>query len=230
MGLKTFREQLENDLQYDREISQFSILTKDTHEVRILGTVDSKSIYLFEAKNPNGVLMTAGWQGDEPAGWEACKILCKEAPECSFIPFVSPSCFVSRQHRNDYGQNVDRGWPSPTTAEGNILKNSMRDILPLGKECLLSLQEDPHRPFSYFYSWNASANIKAATKETMSDYFPLWGGGIKSPPKEGMFANYFVKAGCKMAIQLETPADGTRTVALRTACQVDCCKAILALI
>ena len=230
MGLKTFKEQLETDLQYDREISQFSILTKDTHEIRILGTVDFKNVYLFQAKNPNGVLVTAGWQGDEPAGWEACRVLCKEAPECSFIPFVSPYCFISKQHRNHDGQNVDRKWPNPVTPEGKILKNNMHDLLLLGKECLLSLQEDPHRPFSYLYSWNASTNIKSATKQTMSDYFPLLENGIKEPPAQDMFANYFVKSGGKMAIQLETPADGTRTVAMRTACQVDCCKTILALI
>lgn len=230
MGLKTFREQLEQDRLYDQEMSHFAFLTNKTHELIVLGEVDNRKTYLFKSKNPNGVLVTAGWQGDEPAGIEACKILAKDVSDCSFIPVACPSCFVSRQHRNDYGKNADRGWPNPTAGEGKILEASIGSLIELGGECMISLQEDPHRPFSYFYSWNTSNNIKQAVKGIMEDYFPLWEGGIHSPPNDAMFANYFIKSGCKMAVQLETPADGTRTLALRTACQVDCCKAILALI
>lgn len=230
MRFKSFQEQLDETRRYDEEISNFSFLTKDTHEIRVLGEVGNRKVYLFKSNTPNGVLITSGWQGDEPAGWEACKVLCKDAPECSFIPIVSPSCFISRQHRNDYGENVDREWPNPITEEGKILQRNMGLLLELGKQAMISLQEDSHRPFAYSYSWKAPSNIKAAVKQTLSDYFPLWEGGMKEPPAEDMFANYFVDQGCEMAVQLETPADGTRTLALRTACQVDCCKAILALI
>lgn len=230
MRIRTFKEQLDQDRIYEQEVAHFSFLTKNTHEIRVLGEVGNRKVYLFESKNPNQVLVTAGWQGDEPAGWEACKVLCGEVPECSFIPFVCPSCFITRQHRNDYGENVDREWPNPITPEGQILQKNMPLLMSLGKEAMLSLQEDPHRPFAYSYSWKAPSNVKAAVKQTLSDYFTLWEDGTKAPPADDMFANYFVGQGCKMAVQLETPADGTRTLALRTACQVDCCKAILALI
>lgn len=230
MAIRSFKERLDKTRLYEEEIANFAFLTKDTHEVVILGEAEGHKVYLFQSKTPNRVLMTACWQGDEPAGWEACKVLCKETPDCSFIPFVSPSCFISHQHLNDGGRNVDREWPNPSSPEGDILIRNMDRLMSLGKECMVSLQEDPHRPFAYLYSWKVPSNIKVATKEIMSDYFPLWGEGIHLPPNDGMFANYFVGQGCNMAVQLETPADGTRTLALRTACQVDCCKAILALI
>ena len=218
------------DHRYNREVSKFSILTNDTHDIVVLGQVGDKKIYLFEAKKPNGVLITAGWQGDEPAGWEACKVLCKEVPECSFIPFVSPDCVGTRQHWNRAGKNVDRDYPNPSSEEGKVLIQNIDTLLRLGKSCMLSLQEDPHRPFGYIYSWNADPQVKAMAKNEMRGYFHLWEDGLKTPPTKGMFGDYFVKQGCKMAIQLETPADGTQSLASRTACQVDCCKVILALI
>jgi hypothetical protein len=184
---------------------------------------------LLESKNSNGTLITSGWQGDEPAGWNASKILCQQLPKTSFIPFVSPACFLTRQHRNYDGKNVDRGWPSANTDEGKILQNNISDIVKLGESCFLSLQEDAKRFVSYFYAWNSSIEVEEMIQRKITNHFPT-SKDSKYQSKPGMFCEYAVNLGCKTAIQIETPADGSYTLAKRIDCQVDIVKSILQLI
>jgi len=224
--MKTFGDHLDQHREYEQEIAEFTYLTQKTHNARIIGYVDGTSIYLFEAKSPDGVLITSGWQGDEPAGWGASKILCQRFPNASFIPFVSPACFKSRQHRNDYGQNVDRKWPTPQSSEGKVLKGITKDLVRLGNRCFISLQEDPHRFISYYYGWGVGAEMDELITRKFKEHFPLT-EEPRHAVHEGMFGGYMIDCGGRMAIQLETPGDGSYTISKRIDCQVDTASAII---
>ena len=224
--MKTFGDHFDQTRQYEQEITEFTYLTKDTHTQRELGSVDGNSIYLFESKSSNGIMITSGWQGDEPAGWIACKTLCKQLPSVSFIPYVSPACFKTRQHRNDYGQNVDRRWPNPESSEGKVLKGITKDLIRLGNRCFISLQEDPHRFISYFYGWSVGVEMEELIARKLKEHFPLT-EDPRYTVHEGMFGGYMVSSGSRMAIQLETPGDGSYTISKRIDCQVDTASAII---
>jgi hypothetical protein len=224
--MKTFGDHLDQYRRYEEEIQEFANYTRNTHIIRELGSVDNNIIYLFESKTSDGTLISSGWQGDEPAGWEAAKILCKNFSNSSYIPYVSPACFKSRQHRNDYGKNVDREWPNPTTGEGKILKSCSEDLVRLSSKCWLSLQEDPKRFISYFYSWNVPIELEEAIEIGIKKHFPLT-EGAKHSAKEGMFGGFIVESGSSMAIQLETPADGSYTISKRADCLVDVVSTIM---
>lgn len=229
--IRTFKEHLNLDEVYEREISLFSFLTKDTHEAVNLGVALNRPVYLFKSKTPNGILMTAGWQGDEPAGWEACKVLCKTEIGASYIPYVSPDCFLSKQHTNGQGRNVDRDFADLVTHESRILDKHLKTLVSLGEKCMISLQEDRNRPSAYFYGWNMNSNTESVLKKIMKENMPIWLPGIKEPAdRKGMFAAYIVDSGAEMSIQLETPADGTQPLQDRIDCQVDAVKALLSVI
>ena len=160
LALKSFNNYILTDVQrnYEHEIAEFSVACMSTHKIKILGTDGQNSIVLFESKKPNGVLITSGWQGDEPAGWEASEELVSLAPECSFIPWISPGCFLNRTHTNNDGRNIDRDWPEAVTKEGFALKNNIELLAKLGNRCCLSLQEDCKRSVGYFYGWETTTN------------------------------------------------------------------------
>lgn len=227
--MKTFGDHLDQTRQYEQEILEFAYLTKQTHEMRELGLVDSTPIYLFESKSPNGILVSSGWQGDEPAGWAASKVLCKSFSRVSFLPYASPACFKSRQHRNDYGKNVDRGWPNTQTPEGVILNNNLETLIRLSQEGYISLQEDPKRFICYFYSWKASLELEERIEIKLKQHFPLTDGAKHVAPN-GMFAEHLVSHGVKTAIQLETPADGSYTISKRIDCLVDTAREAIKLL
>ena len=226
--MKTFGDHLDQNRWYEQEIAQFTYLTRDTHQVRELGSVDGNTLYLFEAKSPNGILITSGWQGDEPAGWEAAKTLAKTMKNVSFMPYASPTCFRSRQHRVDQG-NVGRGWPEVKTPEGQIINNNIDRIVNLSKEAFISLEEDPKRFICYFYSWNTSPDLEELIEIKMKSHFPLTEGAKHTAP-EGIFSGYVVAQGAKQAIQLETPADGSYTISKRVDCLVAITPAIVKLL
>lgn len=227
--MKSFADHYDQIRNYEIEIQQFSYLTRTTHTPVKLGEVYNTSIWLFESKTPKGVLITSGWQGDEPAGWQASKILCQSLPTVSFIPFVSPICFLNRQHKNYQGKNIDRGWPEAETSEGKILQNNISDIVRLGELCFISLQEDRNRFIPYFYGWNQTVELDEMIQRKITEHFPL-AKESNFGSKEGLFCEHAVRNGCKMAVQLETPADGSYTLSKRVDCQVDTVKSLMGLI
>jgi hypothetical protein len=224
--MKSFVDHYDQIRNYEFEIQQFTNLTKTTHHAREMGVVDGVSLWLFEAINSNGILITSGWQGDEPAGWNASKSLCSVLSTCSFIPIVSPSCFATRHHRNALGKNIDREWPNPITSEGGILKGMTKDIVRLGKRAFISLQEDPKRFISYFYAWNETNALSEIISTKLSQHFPLSETPKHTPPN-GLFCEYAVQSGCERAIQIETPADGSFPLSKRIDCQIDVVKSIV---
>lgn len=181
---------------------------------------------MFEANSSDEILITSGWQGDEPAGWHAAKELCYILKNCSFIPIISPSCFSTGEHRNSVGKNIDRNWPDATTSEGAILKGMTRDIVRLGKRAIISLHEDPKRFISYFYAWNETNQVSELLHKELNKHFPL-SENTKHTAPQGLFCEYAVESGCDMAIQLETPADGSYPLAKRVECQVDVVKSLV---
>ena len=225
--MKTFGDHFDQTRQYEQEITEFTYLTKDTHTQRELGSVDGNSIYLFESKSSNGIMITSGWQGDEPAGWIACKTLCKQLPSVSFIPYVSPACFKTRQHRNDYGRNVDRGWPEVLTPEGKVLQANISELVRLSKNGLVSLHEDPKRFISYFYGWNLSSETEEIIQIKLKKHFPLTEDAKHTPPDRGLFSEYMISKGIKAAVQLETPADGSYTISVRRDCLIETANAVI---
>lgn len=224
--MKSFTDYQDQKRNYEIEINEFCYLTQKTHNIVEIGIYEDLPVFLFESKNSNETLVTSGWQGDEPAGWCAAKVLCTRFPQTSFIPFVSPACFLTRQHRNYEGKNVDRGWPEIKTQEGMILQSNLYRLITLGRECFLSLQEDPKRFTSYFYAWNESNEIADIVQRKLTEHFSLSENSKTSPPK-GLFCEHMVKHGCKMAIQTETPADGSFTLSKRIDCQVAVVEAVI---
>lgn len=218
--MRTFGEHLDQVRKYEEEISLFSYLSKDTHKIVDLGSVDGNAIYMFESTESDGTMVTSGWQGDEPAGWEAAKSLVKIFPRTSFIPYAVPSAFKSRQHKNDYGMNPDAKWPNPLTPEGKIFLSNIERLVQNSKKMFLSLQEDPKRFICYYYGWKTSSEVEEIIEVGLKNYFPL-SEGMKHTPREGMFGEFIVANGCKMAIQLETPADGSYPISKRIDCLVD---------
>lgn len=227
--MKSFNEHLDQSRRYEQEIEQFQYASRETHRVVELGSVDNNVIYLFEAKESDGTLVTSGWQGDEPAGWEAAKRLINKHPRTSFVPFVSPACFKTRQHLDDYGRNIDRDWPEAVTPEGKILKNNIKRLAKLGEKCMVSLQEDQKRFISYYFGWKTTPEVDEAIEMTIRNHFPL-SENMKHAPLKGMFCEFAVGSGMSMAVQLETPADGSYNLALRTDCLVSACSKILRLV
>lgn len=221
--LKSFNNYILTDVQrnYEHEIAEFSVACMSTHKIKILGTDGQNSIVLFESKKPNGVLITSGWQGDEPAGWEASEELVSLAPECSFIPWISPGCFLNRTHTNNDGRNIDRDWPEAVTKEGFALKNNIELLTKLGNRCCLSLQEDCKRSVGYFYGWETTTNLNTVIRNSMKRYVPEWTQNTShKPPNGGRFCEYAVQSGCRCGVQLETPADGTVKLSTRILCLV----------
>ena len=227
--MKTFGDHLDQYREYQQEIAEFTYLSRNTHTPIELGVVDGNPIYLFEAKTPNGVLVTSGWQGDEPAGWGASKVLCEKFPAVSFLPFASPACFLTRQHKNDYGRNVDRNWPEVVTPEGKVLKSKLKDLVRLGSRCFVSLQEDGKRFVPYYYGWSITDSMSATIAETLKNHFPTYGEIEHTPPDRGLFCEYMKDQGCAMAVQIETPADGSYTISQRIGCQVDVVSSLITL-
>lgn len=218
--MKSFGEHLELTRKYEEEISQFSYITRDTHRIVELGSVDGDTIYLFEATESDGTMVTSGWQGDEPAGWETAKRLAVKFARTSFIPYVSPACFKTGEHRNYYGKNVDRGYPEATTGESKILLANLDRISSLSQKLFLSLQEDAKRFVPYYYSWATPVEIEEIIETTIKRHFPLT-EQLKYTAHEGMFGGFIVESGAQMAVQLETPADGSYTIARRVDCLFD---------
>jgi hypothetical protein len=226
--MKSFGDHIDQQRLYTQEIAEFAYITKNTHTIQELGVVDGSTIYLFKSNTPNGILVTAGWQGDEPAGWQSCKNLCETIPDASFIPIVSPSCFISRQHFNDYSRNVDASWPDVVTAEGKVLHENIELLTTLSSKAFFSLQEDRKRGVSYFYTWgDVAVDLKQSIHDTMNHHIPQWNSGDRSAPDRGLFGAYIVSCGSKQAFQIETPADGTYPLAKRIECQSDTVRTIV---
>ena len=60
----------------------------------------------------------------------------------------------------------------------------------------------------------------------LKEHFPLT-EDPRHTVHEGMFGGYMVSSGSRMAIQLETPGDGSYTISKRIDCQVDTASAII---
>jgi hypothetical protein len=224
--MKTFTDHFDQIRNYQLFIEEFLYTTKSTHKPVEMGMIDGMPILLFESNTPNEILITSGWQGDEPAGWNTAKIISSKLVNCSFIPIVSPYCFSSRKHRNALEKNIDRGWPEVKTEEGMILNNKIKDIIRLGRKAFISLQEDPKRFVSYFYAWNETNELSDIVTSKLSEHFPL-SETPKHVAPDGLFCEYAVQNGCELSIQIETPADGSFPLTKRVNCQVDVVKSIV---
>lgn len=212
---------------YSAIVDALSKALRNTHKKVEIGNDDlGLPIYLWESYQPK-YLITAGWQGDEPAGWNACLDLVESDWEglksLSFMPIACPSSMVLRSHFDSLGYNSDRDFPNPQ-AESSRAIVKVTDLLvslaPIGH---FSLQEDPHRSFAYAYSWGDSPIqkvIKILDNGPRSGMV-MWDKGERVPKHDGMFCEHLQNHGVPFSIQTETPADGTVSLRRRTDAQVD---------
>jgi hypothetical protein len=223
--VKPFRDYLiEEKRSYSPLVEEMTAVLSKTHKRVQIGTEQGMPIYLWESYKPR-LLVMAGWQGHEPAGWLACLELAQEAPkDISFLPVACPSAFVTGQKFDYEGVNADEHFPEPRSHSGKEIMKSTKRLVELAKEGCLSLQEDPNRSFGYTYSWGTAPVKKAvALLKTM---VPVMGNGVIVPRRKGLFCEHLHSQGVPYCLQVETPADGTVPLQRRIEAQVALVKAL----
>lgn len=223
--MKPFKDYLiEEKRSYSPYVEEMTALLSKTHKRVQIGSEQGMPIYLWESYKPR-LLVTAGWQGDEPAGWLACLDLAEEAPkDISFLPVVCPSAFVSGQHRDWEGVNPDANFPDPRAASAKEILKSTNRLVELAKGGCISLQEDPNRSFSYTYAWG-SAPVKKAVR-ILKSTLPILEDGVLKPKRKGLFCDHLHANGVPYCLQVETPADGTVPLMKRVEAQVAVVEAL----
>ena len=196
---------------------------KNTHKKVEIGTDNGMPIFLWQSYEPE-YLITAGWQGDEPAGWEACRELAARGfKTLSYLPVVCPSAFVYNEHLDWQGINPDRFFPDPMAESSRAVAAVTELLVSLSPKGHLSLQEDPRRSFAYAYSWGRSPISKVIQifDDGPRKGLVIWKNGEREGKHEGMFCEHMHKNGVPYCIQTETPADGTVPLINRVTAQVD---------
>jgi hypothetical protein len=155
-----------NDIKYYYK-SLKEIVKKSCLNIVTLGKVSNEKIYLInKTKSNNGVLITAGFHGEEPAGcWSILKYLKEEKNigNTSFIPIVNPTGFKVGERLNMYGENPNRGFVTSgkLSKEGKILVKHIDLLTKISKEGILTLHEDCDANDCFVYCHN---NKKVARK------------------------------------------------------------------
>jgi len=196
---------------YEMFVDRFSNSLKNTHKRVEIGQDNGLPIYLWKSYKPE-YLITAGWQGDEPAGWNACMKLAEEGyKNLSFVPVVCPSAFVSGDHMDWQGVNNDRNFPTPSGESSKAMNDATETLVSLSLKGHFSLQEDPKRSFAYAYFWGNAPKSKVIE---ILDNGPrsglvMWDEGERKPKQKGMFCQHLHNHGVPFSVQTETPADGS---------------------
>lgn len=206
---KNFLEFVENP--YQKYITEFSSIIKNTHNKKKVGTVD----VFFpkqESKKPNK-LITSGLQGDEPAGPLALLEWIKSNKIPSnvfFIPIVSAESYLNKTHFDDSGKNVNLDIPNnPADEIKELINPALLQRMSVGG--YLSCQEDPERDMAYLLVWKSKKELVESFLDILRKNFKLHKNGVLDSTIEDneTLGHYCAKLGSLFSITTETPVINT---------------------
>ena len=189
-------------------LTQFENAIKSTHD-----RVNMNGHTMFTPKHQNPVLqnkmIVSCFHGDEPAGWlgllEFVKNYNTENVNVTYLPIISEDAFRTGNHLNMQGENPNLLVTSNPSKEMRRLLEVQDMWLPRASHGFLDLHEDPWRNQGYVFSWSDRGDLTDRMVENLSQFFPLFAGGILTEDPQDMLGEYMAKNGVCPSITHETP-------------------------
>ncbi len=193
--MKTLSRYLREERSIEKYLDEFESAVQSTHKKEKFG--DTVLFSPIEPSLENSLLITAGVQGDEPAGWVALRRWAKtgKIPNNVFvIPVMSFESFENETHYDDEGQNVNHDIPKDPSDEMKNIIDKKDELRKMSKNGFLSLQEDPNRSEGYLFVWKDNSGIAKNLLEIMKSHFSIYEDGIIGlEDDQGMFGEYAVR-------------------------------------
>lgn len=189
-------------------MTKFENAVRKTHQKIKFGDT-----YIFRPISPsleNSLLITAGVQGDEPAGWVAMLEWAQSTTvpnNVYMIPIMSVESYENGSHYDHDGENTNHNIPkNPSNEMENILDNE-KELKKMTRGGFLSLQEDPNRSEGYLFIWKDNSDLSSRLLDIMSSHFQIYEDGILGlEDDQGMFGEYAVRTlNTPNAYTTETP-------------------------
>ena len=192
-------------------LTEFGNAVVKTHQRVKIGGKDFFVPYRFKPNCPNKMI-SACWQGDEPAGWlgllEYVKKFNPENANVTYMPVASKEVFESGEHEDNRGENPNHNIPNNPSHETRMLLQSIRRWLPYAAHGFLDLHEDPWRSEGYIFLWSDCKGLGSRLVHLLSKNFPLHKGGVIIQDDQGMMGDYLSKLGVQPCVTTETPVKG----------------------
>jgi len=189
-------------------LTEFENAVKSTHD-----RVNMNGHTMFTPKHQNPTLpnkmIVSCFHGDEPAGWigllEFVKNYNAENVIITYLPIISGDAFRTGKHLNMQGENPNLLVTSHPSKEMRRLIEAQDMWLSRASHGFLDLHEDPWRDEGYVFSWSDRGDLTGRMVENLSQFFPLFSGGVLKEDPQDMLGEHMARCGVCPSITHETP-------------------------